>query len=108
MPTGHFSHVFYIVLLLLSASTSASTHGVALPWLQEGPRAARQPWTGLHNDLPALLKEQAYEDKWITLFVYSGPLTRFALNTIYSYIVHGQGTKYVVAVTDEGSLNSCL
>ena len=42
------------------------------------------------------------------MFVFSRAVTRWALNSIYSFILYGQSGNYIVAAADEASLARCL
>lgn len=44
------------------------------------------------------------KNRWISVFVFSAPVQRWALNAIYSFVRHGKARSYLVATLDEQSL----
>lgn len=108
MARPNLALLLSIVLSVINLSHCSDAASSSLPWLLPSKERHTLPWVELHNNLPELLELQAYPDKWVTVFVYSKPVTRWALNALYSYVVYGRGSKYIVATLDNESITSCM
>jgi len=78
-----------------------------IPWYNT--EGAGQPLQSdaLANHLPELLHAQQ-ANQWVTVFMFSADAQRWVLNCVYSYIKFGEANNYIVAATDEASLQACL
>ncbi len=46
-------------------------------------------------------------DGWVTVLVYSKPISRWTLNAVYSLIQYGMVSSYVVAAVDAATMQDC-
>ena len=78
------------------------------PWLVPFLPENRS-YAGLHNDLPALVKDRQHGN-WIMVFDYTLGQRDFFLNVLYSYLVFGNasGTHFIVATASPGAFEDCL
>lgn len=95
---------FQCFLLAASYCMGSEEQYPQLPW-QTGN--SNTSYHGKHNDLPSLLRAQAF-DGWITVFAFSAPFKLLLLNCLYSLITFGKVSSYIVTAFDSESLRQCL
>ena len=83
----------------------SSTDPLVTPWL--APPCVRYAYENLEKDLPALLRIQASEHKWITIVTMTGKIKHFVLNCLYSLVAYGKQPHYIVAAFERESLEAC-
>ena len=87
-----------------SLSDLKSSNPHETPWL--APPCVKFKYADLENNLPELLKTQAM-NQWISVTYMTGKIKRFVLNCVYSLLVQGRSSNYIVAAFEDESLREC-
>lgn len=77
----------------------------AAPWA--APAHIKFAYQGLHNDLRALLAQQAMRQS-ISVTFFTAAQRPMLLNCLYSLVNYGRALNYIVVTIDHTSLNECL